>query len=325
MSCTALVILNYNNINDTINCIESVERYNTSPVKYIVIDNGSSVSGAVEKLHDYLLSSFGERYLYLDEGIDCPDVLPYVTFLVCQKNEGYARGNNKGLGLAYLDNTLDRVMILNNDILFVEDIIPELISVLNSLPDAAIVSPLLYQKNGTDLDLTCARRKSTIGEEIIYHLLHFLLPRYIDRKLEERRYMLINGVGDEMLIPIALPSGSCMLMNKLLFKSIGSFDPNTFLYWEEQILCEKIERLGKRNYLYKEVKCVHLGGASTIISVNNKFTRRCSDESMLYYWKNYSDCSKVEYAVLQLSIRFNILATSIRSFFGRCLRFISIK
>ena len=37
---TAVVILNYNNSEDTINCIKSVEENNTADVKYVVVDNG---------------------------------------------------------------------------------------------------------------------------------------------------------------------------------------------------------------------------------------------------------------------------------------------
>lgn len=36
-----IVILNYNNASATIACVESIIRYNTYPVKIIIVDNGS--------------------------------------------------------------------------------------------------------------------------------------------------------------------------------------------------------------------------------------------------------------------------------------------
>ena len=36
---TAIVILNYNNYEDTINCIKSVETYNSADIKYLNIAN----------------------------------------------------------------------------------------------------------------------------------------------------------------------------------------------------------------------------------------------------------------------------------------------
>ena len=39
-----VIILNYNNIDDTINCIESVvENSDTDGLKFVVVDNGSSI------------------------------------------------------------------------------------------------------------------------------------------------------------------------------------------------------------------------------------------------------------------------------------------
>lgn len=308
----AFVILNYNNVVDTIKCIESIEQYNSYPVKYIVVDNGSSVDGIIDKLDEFLRIKMGGNYGKYIEGEVIPEDLPKASLLICNDNEGYARGNNKGLQLLYADSTINYVMVLNNDILFIEDIIPKLIFSLETLSDAAIVSPVLYKKNRKDIDLTCARRKSTVGEEIIYNFLHYVFPKYVDKKLE-RRYILLDDNTTRSTIPIDLPSGSCMLFKKSMFKSIGSFDPNTFLYWEEQILCEKIAQIGKKNYLCKDLKCIHLGGASTSVSVKSQFTIKCGNDSSLYYWKNYSNISSLQYHILRISISFNYCVSLIRN------------
>lgn len=64
-------------------------------------------------------------------------------------------------------------MILNNDILFVEDIIPGLSGLLSSLPNCGIVSPLLYKKGMKEFDLNCARldigMKGIISENFLYY------------------------------------------------------------------------------------------------------------------------------------------------------------
>lgn len=49
-----VIILNYNNIDDTINCIESVvENSDTDGLKFVVVDNGSSIH-VVEAVRNYL-------------------------------------------------------------------------------------------------------------------------------------------------------------------------------------------------------------------------------------------------------------------------------
>ena len=51
---TAIIILNYNNSEDTIKCIESVERYNSADVKYIVVDNGSTRQSVITEISEYI-------------------------------------------------------------------------------------------------------------------------------------------------------------------------------------------------------------------------------------------------------------------------------
>ena len=124
MKKTALIILNYNNVEDTINCIRSVLKYNTAPIKFIVVDNGSSRVRTVQKLDSFMSDTFGIGYTRVQE--NTPITWPYLnqaTLLVSKHNDGYACGNNKGLKLADQDPEIDHVMILNNDILFIEDIV----------------------------------------------------------------------------------------------------------------------------------------------------------------------------------------------------------
>lgn len=111
---TAVIILNYNNWEDTINCIESVEEHNSASIRYIVVDNGSTRERCIDALESFFIKRFSGKYkkIYDTEVNESP--LPYLTFLVSQRNDGYARGNNKGLHLAYTDKNVDYIMILNH-------------------------------------------------------------------------------------------------------------------------------------------------------------------------------------------------------------------
>lgn len=287
---TAIIILNYNNYKDTINCIESIEKFNTAPIKYIIIDNGSTDKNAVTCIDDYLKCSFKNNYKRIVEDDDI-SILPYATLLVCNINEGYARGNNKGLKLAYKDPSVENVLILNNDVLFVEDIIPGLYDIYyNKLKDVAILSPLLYTKDLKRIDYTCARRNTTAWEIIKKNIFHYyyVLTHKTDIQINKRRYLIIDTIPNEDILKIELPSGSCMFVNKRLFEDIGSFDPNTFLYWEENILYKKTESIKKNNYLATKLKCIHLGAMSTSLSAND-FRVRVGVQSQMYYVNNYSD------------------------------------
>ena len=108
---TAIIILNYNNYEDTINCIESVEKYNTSLIKIIVVDNGSTRDGVKKELAEYFQNHYGDKYLKVHDNSSISE-LKYITFVVSPINDGYACGNNKGLRYAVSDSQVDRILVL---------------------------------------------------------------------------------------------------------------------------------------------------------------------------------------------------------------------
>jgi hypothetical protein len=301
---TAIIILNYNNSEDTVNCINSIEQFNTAEIKYIIVDNGSPRQEAVPILQEYLAQKFGEAYLFMKEGDNAPKTLPRVTLYASTVNDGYACGNNKGLRITEGDDEVSRILILNNDILFVDDIIPGLIRKADSLDDCAIISPVLYKKDMQGLDLNCARRAIKVSELIKKNFLHYVY-RLINKECISNRYLIDEGYHTRgtNIIPIELPSGSCMLIDKDFFKGIGYFDPNTFLYNEEDILYAKIRKKGKKNYLDLDTKCIHLGASSTnsspsLFIVDSGFNSEC------YYVHNYSDCNDTVKIIHAISVKF---------------------
>lgn len=283
MEYTAIIILEYNNVTDTVNCIESVEKFNTAPVKYIVVDNGSSDKSVVPQIQQFLCSRFpGEVTVFDDTDVPiAPTELRHVTFLRSSRNDGYASGNNKGLRLAYLDESVTNVLILNSDILFVEDIIPPMLGHLASIADAAFISPLLYKRDMDGIDHNCARRAISLGQ-----LMLVTACLHIDIFGIHRRLRVPVGSDSTGVVPIELPSGSCMLCRKSLFERIGSFDPKTFLYYEENILWEKVKPLGLRNYIDTGLRCIHLGATSTRRQPS-VFIARAGARSINYFATEY--------------------------------------
>ncbi|MBM6663070.1 glycosyltransferase [Marseilla massiliensis] len=283
----SIIILNYNNSYDTINCIKSVLNYNTYPVKFIVVDNGSSNLNVIEELDFFLKETFQNDYAKFDEFSPQHSlILKKATFLVSKSNDGYAVGNNKGLKLAYADSSIDKVLILNNDILFIEDFLPELTERLKTLPNAAIVSPLLLKKDKKEIDYTCARKSVGITE-MIYQNICYTFRKSTNVDLNRCFLYKEPKLLKKQSLQIDLPSGSCMLFSKKMFEKIGSFDPGTFLYYEEDILCQKIKKEGMVNYICPQLRCVHLGAASTKKVKFSYSSFMKSRESQRYYVHNF--------------------------------------
>lgn len=311
---TALIILNFNNYEDTVNCIESVEKYNTAPIKYIVVDNGSTKEGIITSLDEYFRKKFNNSYSQFNFEEDrVPDKLPYLSFVISNTNDGYACGNNKGLKYAYADETIDKVMILNNDILFVQDIIPLLSRFLDEKEDCAIASPLLLKKDQIDVDYNCARLAPTVEQILLPFLFFYQNVFGLITKNTAKTQILRNFPEkvQEEYIPIELPSGSCMLLKKTLMEDVDGFDPHTFLFYEENILHEKLKRRGLQSFLLPRVRCVHLGASSTKKSVNS-FILQAGINSSRYFLCQYCTLSLTQkiimsIAYLNIGIKFRVM------------------
>lgn len=291
MGKTAIVILEYNNAEDTLNCVQSVLHYNTASIKFIIVDNASTDTTIVQNIHKGLTTLFPRQSTSDFEYNKNCIILPDAFIVKAKENKGYACGNNLGIEIAYKDPEIEHIMILNSDILFVEDIIPQLIDDLKYNPDAAIVSPVLYKKGLTEIDRNCARRELSVNELIKIHIPFPNDPFGIAAK---KRLPISLNSG---LMPIDLPSGSCMLARKELFRKIDSFDPNTFLYYEEDILWQKIKLLGLKNYLDTTLKCIHLGATSTKKS-SSRFIVNTSVKSAKYLLFNYYNTSWLQRLIM---------------------------
>lgn len=302
MKYTAIVILNYNNYNDTINCVNSVLKYNTASVKFFVVDNGSPDKSCVPSLDKYFRSTFSKDYLRVKDGEkkDLCD-FPNLTFITSDINDGYARGNNKALKYIQNDEDAEYILILNNDILFVQDIIPSLIKNVMTLPNAAIVSPLLLKRDGKSIDYNCARKEASVANIILQNIFIALHLNFYDKK----RYIIKYDKSkiNQSSVKIELPSGSCMLLRKDIFIKIGFFDSKTFLFYEEDILYKKTSAMHKVNYLIPSLRCIHLGGQSTSKRRNDyKFIFR-SYKSQTYYIHQYSGANFLQIFLYHASLK----------------------
>lgn len=266
-----VVILNYNNAEQTIVCVESIVKFNSAPIRIVVVDNASTDSSA---------SILGE---YCSFHPDAFELIP------AEKNGGYAQGNN--IGLQYLEKfeDVEYVLVLNNDVLFTSDIIPVMQEFLNNHPNAGVVSPLLYCRDGKAIDYNCARTDCSIAEIIWTYILYFTDIFGILSHYAKKRKILLQHpecFGSEH-VEIELPSGSCFMISKSLFKNIGWFDPNTFLYYEENILFRKLAAECRHNYMLPTISCIHLGGETTNKVEHSANYMKSSKASGYYYATHY--------------------------------------
>ena len=114
---TAAIILTWNNVNETLDCIKSLLRLQEeSPARIIIVDNASELKYQRE-LEDGLKEISVDFAIIEEDEIEKIENLPSQRFILLKNssNYGYAGGNNRGIKLALKDRSLNYIWILNND------------------------------------------------------------------------------------------------------------------------------------------------------------------------------------------------------------------
>jgi len=132
-----IIILNWNGLEDTLECLESVFKLDYPNFRVVIVDNHSS-DGSVEVL--------AKEY-------------PKVKMIENHENLGYAGGNNIGIRHA-IEEGAELVWLLNNDAVVESETLAKLIRVSEQSPQIGLVSPVIWsygeprqmQFSGTEFD-----------------------------------------------------------------------------------------------------------------------------------------------------------------------------
>jgi len=122
---TSIVILTYNELDCTRECLESIARNTPEPHEIILVDNGSS-DGTLPYLRE--LCAGDPRYRLQENG----------------ENLGFAAGCNLGMRLA----RGGRILLLNNDVVVTRGWLAGMLDCLERAPGAGIVGPMSNEVAG---------------------------------------------------------------------------------------------------------------------------------------------------------------------------------
>ncbi|MCK5534758.1 glycosyltransferase [bacterium] len=123
-----IVILNWNGLKDTLECLKSLEKLDYSLFKVVIVDNGSE-----DKQEVCLIT---QKY-------------PWVELIVNKENLGFAGGNNVGIKYA-LNCGADYILLLNNDTIVESSLLKELVKVIESNKKIGMAGPKIYYQNPLD-------------------------------------------------------------------------------------------------------------------------------------------------------------------------------
>lgn len=123
----SIIILNWNGLNDTLECLQSISKIKYPNYQVIIVDNASIDNSVVEIKKQY------------------PDIM----IIVNSCNLGFSEGNNVGIRHC-LDIDNKYILLLNNDTTVDPDFLCNLISGAEENPSAGIYSGLIYYYNNPE-------------------------------------------------------------------------------------------------------------------------------------------------------------------------------
>ena len=167
-----------------------------------------------------------------------------VQVLCRTQNGGFGTGHNTVLSLLH-----SRVhFILNPDIQLTADTLSDLADWMAAHPDAVMARPGLRFPDGRSQSLPlrrCALRP------MVYRQLPFL-------KFWEKYNRAYLMEGEDLSAPVEIEfcTGSFAAIRTDVFKTIGGFDPEYFMYVEDADLTQKMRTTGKA-YLVPQYTAIH--------------------------------------------------------------------
>lgn len=161
-------------------------------------------------------------------------------------NQGFGRAANRGVDQVRTEFAL----LLNPDVVLQPGAVTHLLDAAQRYPDAGLLAPRLIEADG----------------EI------FLQAKsYLAKFLTNPKGVKMTPEGD-CCVPFL--SGAVLLIRMSAWQDAGGFDPNIFLFYEDDDLCRRFSDLGWTLVHVHGAVAWHARGTSTPSSATNTYMRR---------------------------------------------------
>lgn len=177
---------------------------------------------------------------------------PQVTLVALERNQGFARANNRGAAIA----SGRHLLFLNADTEVAPGVITQLADFLDDTTDAAIVGPRMNYPDGSFQDSKHSF-PGPFNTFLEYSGLERLLPRCKPFGRPRLSYLNPNEIHR-----IDYVAGACLMICREYFERIRGWCDDYFFYAEDADLCARVRKVGGYTYYYGKVSIMHVAGAS---------------------------------------------------------------
>lgn len=236
----AIILINYNSSQHSINCIKSIAEKTSQKINYqiIIVDNCSDQ----------------DDYLKLETFCNATN-LQNLHLYRNNINAGFGGGNMFGVQFS----SAKYLAFINNDTLFKNDCLSIIKEKLDKNATIGIAGAQAFNEHDkfmVSLDHFASPAREIVGRNFL-ELIN--KKKYPKRKKQYTEPLNVNFVP-----------GSFMFLRSDDFFEIGGFDTNIFLYYEETDLCKRLKKISKDAYLIPTASFIHFHGASTEKSLGIK-------------------------------------------------------
>ena len=239
MTDVSIIIVNYHSAQMVIDCVESVESH-TRGLDYelFIVDNEST-----EQEREAFRHVLGDRVL----------VIP------SESNLGFGKANNLGAASAagkYL-------FLLNPDTILMNNAVKALFDYLELHPEAGAAGGNLFAPDRTPTGSFCQSFDCPEQEKDPSRWSTILKKKVRQKRgsADGRPFASsFNYSGRPM--KVAYIYGADMMLPRALFEELGGFDPDFFMYAEEEELSWRITQKGYEIISVPDAEIIHLEGAT---------------------------------------------------------------
>ena len=218
-----IVVVNYNGLADTRECLRSLSAVNHARWFPVVVDNASREDPTAT-----ITSEF-----------------PGCTVIRRAVNGGWAGGNNAGIRWC-LQHHADYVVLLNNDTRVSPRLIERLLAAAEAHPGHGILGPVIRH-----FDPPC---------DVQTEGCDFNTPRRAE--FFQRRAVSLHDLPSPAVTDVDIVNGCCMMVGAQVFRKIRLIDEQFFLIHEESDFCLRARKAGFRCGVMGETLVWHKGSQS---------------------------------------------------------------
>lgn len=312
----AIVIVNYNNWQDTMVCMESVLAGSPRPEWVILVDNASTNDSLRWLRHwsagnlDFILEELGiekaaAKPIFMVEhtaGAPAPPVPEGAVFIIPMAvNRGYAAGNNAGISLG-LSLGADAVWIVNNDTMIEKEALGYMRAALFAQKNPGLCGSLVvYMDSGLVQCMGGGKMNKWTGLSTLAG--NGLSPEEALRKDPETVRCGLDFIY-----------GASVMVSSDFINTVGLMDESYFLYCEEQDWGARSKKQFDFAYAPQAVVKHKEGGATGFSNRKKDFRSlfRLTRSRLLLTWKHApyaipTVCLGIVFAAFRMALRRIIL------------------